>query len=232
MGFFVSSLHTKFYLMPTPGSSWERAQPQGQCCLSPFQGPLWFTGPNLCLPSTSDAALPSPPTPKKISAGLGARKNPQKTQKLLINNWAPSGWWGVAIAPLPEGWVVALNSELGEKKSPTLNCSAPVVLAWQPWWGLTEIKFTGLQEKKKKKQHQNFQGKPRFEFPKVHGCYCSAAQLCPTLWDPMDCSTPGFPVHHQLRELAQTHVHRVDDAIQPSRPLSSPSPPAFNLSQH
>ena len=50
-------------------------------------------------------------------------------------------------------------------------------------------------------------------------------------FDPMDCSTPGFPVHHQLPELAQTHVHRVGDAIQPSHPLSSPSP-AFNLSQH
>ena len=49
---------------------------------------------------------------------------------------------------------------------------------------------------------------------------------------PMDCSTPGFPVHHQLLELAQTHVHRVGDAIQPSHPLSSPSSPAFNLSHH
>ena len=48
----------------------------------------------------------------------------------------------------------------------------------------------------------------------------------------MDSSTPGLPVHHQLPELAQTHVHRVGDAIQPSHPLSSPSPPAFNLSQH
>ena len=48
----------------------------------------------------------------------------------------------------------------------------------------------------------------------------------------MDCSTPGLPVHHQLAEFTQTHVHRVGDAIQPSRPLSSPSPPAFNLSQH
>ena len=50
--------------------------------------------------------------------------------------------------------------------------------------------------------------------------------------DPMDCSTPGFPVHHQLPELAQTHVHQVSDAIQPSHPLSSPFPPAFNLYQH
>ena len=48
----------------------------------------------------------------------------------------------------------------------------------------------------------------------------------------MDCSTPGFPVHHQLPEFTQTHLHRVGDAIQPSHPLSSPSPPAFNLSQH
>ena len=50
--------------------------------------------------------------------------------------------------------------------------------------------------------------------------------------DPMDCSTPGFPVHHQLPELTQTHVHRVGDAIQPSHPLSSPPPPAFSFSQH
>ena len=49
---------------------------------------------------------------------------------------------------------------------------------------------------------------------------------------PIDGSTPGFPVHHQLPEFTQTHVHRVGDAIQPSHPLSSPSPPAFNLSQH
>ena len=63
-------------------------------------------------------------------------------------------------------------------------------------------------------------------------CCCSVAQSCPTLCDPMDCSTPGFPVHHHRLELAQTHVHRVSDAIQPSHPLSSPSPPAFDLSQH
>ena len=56
---------------------------------------------------------------------------------------------------------------------------------------------------------------------------------CVRLCDPMDCSTPGFPVHHQLLELAQTHVHRVSDAIiEPIHPLSSPSSPALNLSQH
>ena len=60
----------------------------------------------------------------------------------------------------------------------------------------------------------------------------SVAQSCLTLCNPMDCSTPGLPVHRQLLELAQTHVHRVSDAIQPSHLLLSPSPPAFNLSQH
>ena len=62
--------------------------------------------------------------------------------------------------------------------------------------------------------------------------FSSVIQLCPTLCNPMDCSTPGFPVHHQLPEPIQTHVHQVGDAIQPSHPLSSPSPPAFNLSQN
>ena len=62
--------------------------------------------------------------------------------------------------------------------------------------------------------------------------FSSVAQSCLTLCDPMDCSTPGFPVHHQLWELTQTHVQRVGDSIQPSHPLSSPSPPTFNLSQH
>ena len=62
--------------------------------------------------------------------------------------------------------------------------------------------------------------------------FSSVAQLCPTLCDPMDCSIPGLHVHHQLPELAQTHVHWVGDAIQPSHPWSSPSPPTFNLSQH
>ena len=62
--------------------------------------------------------------------------------------------------------------------------------------------------------------------------FSSIAQSRLTLCDPIDGSTPGFPVQHQLLEVAQTHVHQVGDAIQPSHPLSFPSPPAFNLSQH
>ena len=61
--------------------------------------------------------------------------------------------------------------------------------------------------------------------------FSSVTQSCPTLCDPMDCSMPGFPVHHQLPEFTQTNVHRVGDAIQPFHPLSSP-PPAFSLSQY
>ena len=63
-------------------------------------------------------------------------------------------------------------------------------------------------------------------------CYCSVTKSCLTLWEPMDCSTPGFPVPHYFPEFAQTQVHWVSDAIQPSHPLSPPSPPALNLCQH
>jgi len=62
--------------------------------------------------------------------------------------------------------------------------------------------------------------------------FSSVAQLCQTHCDPLDRSMPGLRVHHQLQELIQTHVHQVSDAIQPSHPLSFPSPPALNLSQH
>ena len=67
---------------------------------------------------------------------------------------------------------------------------------------------------------------------KISVQFSSVAQSCSTLCDPTNCSTPGLPVHHQLPEFTQTHVHWVGDAIQPSHPLSSPSPPAPNPSQH
>ena len=82
-----------------------------------------------------------------------------------------------------------------------------------------EKNFTMKKKWRKKVYNENMPG-------------CSVTRMCLILCDPMDCSTPDFPVHHQLPELAQTHVHQVGDAIQPSHPLSSPSPPTFNLSQH
>ena len=72
------------------------------------------------------------------------------------------------------------------------------------------------------------------DYAKAFDCvqFSSVSQSCLTLCGPMNRSTPGLPVHHHLLESTQTHVHRVNDAIQPSHPLSSPSPPALNLSQH
>ena len=70
------------------------------------------------------------------------------------------------------------------------------------------------------------------EFKEYKYQFSSVAQSCLTLWNPIGYGTSGFRIHHQLPELAQTHFHWVGDAIQPSHPLSSPSPPAFNLSQH
>ena len=73
---------------------------------------------------------------------------------------------------------------------------------------------------------------PMSDFSQFHIQFSSVAQSCPSLCNPMNCSMPGLPVHHQLLEFTQTHMHRVSDAIQPSHHLSSPSPPASNPSQH
>ena len=119
----------------------------------------------------------------------------------------------------------------------------PLYPPWVPMVGLvtklTQEKLTGkkkkyilicayrvLMERVPKKWPK--QAVLYFSFSSVH----SVAQSCPTLCDPMNRSTPGLPVHHQLPEFTQTHVHRVSDAIQPSHPLSSSSPPAPNPSQH
>ena len=110
-------------------------------------------------------------------------------------------------------WLDLLAVQVTLKSSPTpqfksINSLVPSLL-----YGLTHI-CTWLLE--------NF----LFKF------FSSVTQSCPTLCNPVNCSMPGFPVHHQLLELAQTYVHWVSDAIQTSHPLSPPSPPAFNLSQH
>ena len=103
------------------------------------------------------------------------------------------------------------------------------ILAWSVPW--TEepggLQSVGLQRVRHNSVTELFWNEAKY----IWICCYSVAQLCPTLCDPMDSSTPGFPVLHHLPELAQTHVHWVSDAIQPSCPLSSPSP-AFNLSQH
>ena len=82
-----------------------------------------------------------------------------------------------------------------------------------------------VQRKANASMNKNLSYRPDVQF-------ISADQSCPTICDPMECSTPSFPVHHQLLELTQSHVYTVGDAIQPSHPLLTPSPPAFSLSQH
>ena len=83
------------------------------------------------------------------------------------------------------------------------------------------------------KKYTLIQQLPQYNLTKLFQIkFSSVTQSCPTLCDPMNHSMPGLPVHHQLLEFTQTHVHRVGDAIQPSHPLLSPSPPAPNPSQH
>ena len=93
---------------------------------------------------------------------------------------------------------------------------------------MTEI--SDKLKKKKKKEVENGQKKQKILL--AFSSFSSVTQLCPTLCDPMNCRMPGLPVHHQLPESTQTHVRWVSNAIQPSHPLSSSSPPALNLSQH
>ena len=100
-------------------------------------------------------------------------------------------------------------------------------------WGRSGIVewFTKAIQATTTKQPPNFPWRPlKPQIPSVQ--FISVAQSCPTLCDPMNRSTPGLPVHHQIPEFSQTHVHRVSDAIQPSHPLLSSSPPAPNPSQH
>ena len=95
-----------------------------------------------------------------------------------------------------------------------------------------EVLATAIREEKEIKRIQIGKEEVKLSlFADDMNQFSSVTQSCPTLRDHMNCSTPGLPVHHQLPEFTQTHVHRVSDAIQPSHPLSSPSPPAPNPSQ-
>ena len=98
-----------------------------------------------------------------------------------------------------------------------------ILLTSPTWWGVLY-----LQNSSKILLCVALEGNQDPAFSSVQ--FISVAQLCPTLCDPMDCSTPGLLVHYQCPEFTQTQVHGVGDAIQPSHPLSSPSPPTFNLS--
>ena len=103
-------------------------------------------------------------------------------------------------------------------------------LGWTAWISLLSKGLSRVFSNTAVQKHQFFSTQLLYQFSSVQ--FSSVAQLCPTLCNPMNRSTPGLPVHHQLPEFTQTHVHWVSDAIQPSHPLSSPSPLAPNPFQH
>ena len=129
---------------------------------------------------------------------------------------------------------VALNLQFFQSTRPSaINWSMPALTKW--WWFLLFFSFMITVRKHRQEQTNQF----NWILEIWIGAYFDALQfssvqlLSPVwLWDPMNRSMPGLPVHHQLPEFTQTHVHRVSDAIQTSHPLSSPSPPAPNPSQH
>ena len=139
------------------------------------------------------------------------------------------------------GWVWTLGWEDPLEKGIAIHS---IILAWRnPWTeesgGLPSL--VSQSQKWVKQQHAHtisFLEKKNEKGTKILSDECitpsvgSVTRLCPTLFDPLNCSTPGLPVHYQLPEFTQTHVHWVSDAIQPSHPLPSPSPPVLNLSQH
>ena len=140
--------------------------------------------------------------------------------------------WSALSIYLPL-WIKTLSSERGLHDSmkslyKTWSTRGEItthssILAWRSSWTVW---------KGKKICHQKMIPQDQKVFNMLQRKFSSVIQSCPTLCDPMDHRMTGFPVYHQLPEFAQTHVHQVSGAIQPSHPLSSPSSPAFNLSQH
>ena len=154
----------------------------------------------------------------------------QETQDVGFNPWVRKRPWRKKWQPTP----VFLPGKSHGQKS-LAGCSAwgckesyttERLSMYTTGWVYREVKPSPQSTFKHVHHLWKF---PSFLF--IYGC-CSVAKLCLSLCNTVDCSTPGFPVLHYLPQFAQTPVHWVDDAIQPSHPLSSPSAPAFNLSQH
>ena len=127
-----------------------------------------------------------------------------------------------------ELWFTEMGTIKGELNSGEReNKNSELDVLWL-WWLRTikvniSSRYIGDERFRQSKKMESFNIYMMFQFSSV-------TQSCLTICNPMDCSTPSFTVYHQLPQLAQTHVHRVSEAIQPSHPLSSPSPPTFDLS--
>ena len=148
---------------------------------------------------------------------------------------------------VPENSLLDISLHSGEKRSSSTHqktgTSSPNQETLTSYWSnptpivehTPQLRVTmNFQPAERVPQTQQSKQKRNTQQVKEHDSvqFSSVAQSCPTLCDPMNLSMPGLPVHHQLPEFTQTHVHQVSDAIQPSHPLSSPSPPAPNPSQH
>ena len=198
--------------------------------------------------------VPAPRPLDNLTRNLGSKTQatPQRSLRLRggdLGVCAASPGWGVgggwAVGLVQSSWPCA--SVMQGHRSPPAARPAPhagdgqllastlegmVPLPQETWSGTSHAERPGeggvavRQEGRDPVRTSQARGSGSVQFSR------SVAQSCPTLCDPVDCSMPGLPVHHQLPELAQTHVHRVSDAIQPSHPLLSPSSPTFNLSQH
>ena len=131
--------------------------------------------------------------------------------------------------PFPSRKASSDLSQLQNQRHPVIwDASVLLWYIWKQWSLATQSVLWEREYQSKRQRRWHLTADPR--------CWtsysCSVTKSCPTLCDPMDCSTPGFPVFHYLLEFAQTQVHWVGNAIQPSCSLSPPFPPAFNLSQH
>ena len=141
--------------------------------------------------------------------------------------------WGQVLVPT-QGICITISLSSSAELEPPPRWGMVTLGRRQDSWSTTLLPHQQPIRRKLYILQSSPQILPSFSGPSddYHVQFSSVAQSCPTLCDPMNRSTLGLPVHHQLLELTQTHVHRVGDAIQPSHPLLSPSPPAPNPSQH
>ena len=187
------------------------------------------------------------------SCALDASKNGYSSSMVHICINIPTGKWEnafVCLFQLSEQYH-SPNTKLGHCRSHdhpwTNHCNQRQEMCWlaSPWWGAPPFGLRVEPPSLRLSIHVGSYGEGEWRMDAGEAAellitphpfssvqFSSVAQSCPTLCDPMNRSTPGLPVHHQLPEFTQTHIHRVSDAIQPSHPLPSPSPPAPNPSQH
>ena len=154
---------------------------------------------------------------------LGSEEKPEGTLQAEAGTKPKQNTWG-CVTKEEEGNELQ-QPQVQQIKSPQLAWDCGL---WGNYWLWKQVQIRvrpNLNLSWSHTAHNRSRDIPRNQFSSV-------AQSCPTLCNPMDCSMPGLPVHHQLLEFTQTHVHWVGDAIQPSHPLSSPSSLTFNLSQH